>query len=98
MSVQQSVEGKFATIQVIAVFVWFSLFFILIYQKIFKRVVSEIDCMQREQWNETLNNDVLLTRIENLERKLQVLFSILLYLIRYATLLMRRDFYLWFLV
>ena len=28
--------------------------------------------MQREQWNETLNNDVLLTRIENLERKLQV--------------------------
>ena len=26
--------------------------------------------MQREQWNEALNNDVLLTRIENLERKL----------------------------
>ena len=48
--------------------------------------------MQREQWNETLNNDVLLTRIENLERKLQVLFSILLYLISYSTLLMRRDF------
>jgi len=50
MSVQQSVEGKFATIQ---------------------RVVSEIDSMQRDQYNESLNNDVLLTRIENLERKLQ---------------------------
>lgn len=29
--------------------------------------------MQKEQWNEALNNDILLTKIENLERKLTVI-------------------------
>ena len=31
--------------------------------------------MQKEQWNEALNNDILLTKIENLERKLTVIVS-----------------------
>ena len=64
INVQQSVEGKFATMQVndCNKINWIYIFF--------QRVITEIDQMQREQWNEALNNDVLLTRIENLERKL----------------------------
>ena len=71
MTVQQSVEGKFATIQVENQFNLFLLKHLEL-NSFFQRVVSEIDSMQREQYNESLNNDVLLTRIENLERKLQV--------------------------
>ena len=37
-----------------------------------QRVISEIDGIQKEQWNEHLNQDILLTRIENLEKKVQV--------------------------
>ena len=33
--------------------------------------------MQQEQWNEKLNEDILLTKIGNLERKLQVCFAFL---------------------
>lgn len=35
-----------------------------------QRIIHDIDVMQKEQWNEALNNDILLTKIENLERKL----------------------------
>lgn len=37
-----------------------------------QRVIEEIGTMQQEQWNEKLNEDILLTKVENLERKLQV--------------------------
>ena len=37
-----------------------------------QRVIDEISNMQEEQWNERLNEDILLTKIENLERKVKV--------------------------
>lgn len=40
-----------------------------------QRIIHDIDVMQKEQWNEALNNDILLTKIENLERKLTVIVS-----------------------
>ena len=38
-----------------------------------QRVIDEISQMQEEQWNEKLNEDILLTKIENLERKIKVI-------------------------
>ena len=41
-----------------------------------QRVIDEISQMQEEQWNEKLNEDILLTKIENLERKIKVILKI----------------------
>jgi len=36
-----------------------------------QRVIEEISEMQKEQWNEKLNEDILLSKIENLEKKVK---------------------------